>query len=139
MTGGSGAGSTPSPVPDEELDRLLKDPDARAWIDEHRLELRRYASGQAILYQMLLAGVVLGLAAQVAGYLLKTVATTEPFGLAVDLLYTLGLALWTGVVVVVFVQVIPEAKRRQIKRALDAFEAVQRENAPGKDIDPASR
>jgi len=28
----------------------------------------------------------------------------------VDLLYALGWALWTGVVVVVFVQVVPEAK-----------------------------
>ena len=42
-------------------------------------------------------------------------------------LYALGFALWTGVVVVVFVQVFPEAKRRQFKQALDAYEAAQRE------------
>ena len=46
-----------------------------------------------------------------------------------DLLYTFGWALWTGVVVVVFLQVIPEAKRRQFKRALDAYEAALREGA----------
>ena len=40
-----------------------------------------------------------------------------------DLLYALGWALWTGVVVVVFVQIYPEAKKRQYKRALDAYEA----------------
>jgi hypothetical protein len=46
-----------------------------------------------------------------------------------DLLYTLGWALWTGVVVVVFLQVLPEAKRRQYKQALDAYEAALRDKA----------
>ena len=46
-----------------------------------------------------------------------------------DLLYALGFALWTGVVVVVFVQLVPEVKRRQFKQALDAYEAAQREQA----------
>jgi hypothetical protein len=41
-----------------------------------------------------------------------------------DLLYALGWALWTGVIVVIFVQIRPEAKRRQYKQALDAYEAV---------------
>jgi hypothetical protein len=72
---------------------------------------------------------VVGLAAHVGGYLLRSSATTEPFGLVADLLYTLGLALWTGVVVVVFVQVVPEVKRRQIRRTLDAYEATLREKA----------
>jgi hypothetical protein len=31
--------------------------------------------------------------------------------------------MWTGVVVVFFAQVIPEAKERQITKALDAYEA----------------
>lgn len=44
-----------------------------------------------------------------------------------DLLYALGLALWTGVVVVVFAQVIPEVKRRQITAFLDAYDAAQRD------------
>jgi hypothetical protein len=35
--------------------------------------------------------------------------------------------LWTGVIVVVFVQIIPEAKRRQYKEALDAYEAALRD------------
>jgi hypothetical protein len=39
----------------------------------------------------------------------------------------LGDALWTGVVVVLFVQVVPEAKRRQFKQVLDAYEAALRE------------
>jgi zinc transporter ZupT len=69
---------------------------------------------------------VIGLAAHAGGYLLKSSATTEPLGLVADLLYALGYALWTGVVVVVvFVQVFPEAKRRQFKQVLDAYEAAR--------------
>ena len=40
-----------------------------------------------------------------------------------------GHALWTGVVVVVFLQIFPEAKRRHFKLALDAYEAALREEA----------
>jgi hypothetical protein len=36
--------------------------------------------------------------------------TTEPLLLVADLLYALGWSLWTGVVVVFFVQIWPEAK-----------------------------
>ena len=52
---------------------------------------------------------------------------TGPLGLLADLLHALGWSLWTGVVVVVFIQVIPEAKRRQISRAVDAYEALRRD------------
>jgi hypothetical protein len=76
---------------------------------------------------------VVGLAAHVGGYLLKSSVTTEPLGLMADLLYALGWAMWTGVVVVVvvvvFVQLFPETKRRQFKQALNAYEAAQREQA----------
>ena len=53
-----------------------------------------------------------------------------------DLLYTLGWALWTGAVVVVFTQIYPETKRRQYKQALDAYEAAgdhaQAPSGPGR-------
>jgi hypothetical protein len=49
--------------------------------------------------------------------------TTEPLMLLADLLYALGWALWTGVILVMFVQIWPEAKMRQYKQALDAYEA----------------
>jgi hypothetical protein len=57
-------------------------------------------------------------AQDVAGDLLKSSATTEPLGLVPDLRSALDYALWTGVVVVVFVQILPEPKRRQLKEAL---------------------
>ncbi len=46
-----------------------------------------------------------------------------------DLLYTLGWALWTGVVVVVFIQLHPETKKRQYEQALDAYEAARGDQA----------
>jgi hypothetical protein len=119
MTGGPEAKGAPGPFTDEEL----------AAIGAYLPELRRSVAGQRILYRSLVIGFVVGLAAHVGGYLLRSSATTEPLGLVADLLYALGWALWTGVVVVMFVQIFPEAKRRQIMRGLDAYEAAQRDKA----------
>jgi hypothetical protein len=129
MTGGPGSNGVPRTSPDEELDPTLRDPDVLAWMDEHLPELRRSVYGQRLLYQSLAAAFVVGLAAHIGGYLLRPSPPTEPLGLVADLLYALGFALWTGVVVVVFVQVFPEVKRRQFRQALDAYEAAQREKA----------
>jgi len=96
---------------------------------EHLPQVRRSVYDQRRLHWSLGIGFVVGLAAHVGGYLLKASVTTEPLGLVADLLYALGFALWTGVVMVVFVQVIPEVKRRQLKQMLDAYEATRREKA----------
>lgn len=119
MTGGPGATGGAPPFTDEEL----------AAIGAYLPELRRSVAGQRILYTSLAIGFVVGLAAHVGGYLLRSSATTAPLGLVTDLFYALGWALWTGVVVVVFVQIFPEAKRRQIMRGLDAYEAAMRDKA----------
>jgi hypothetical protein len=132
----------PTPPPttaDEGVDPQLFDPAAMAWFDEHLTELREDAYGQRILYQTLAVGFVIGLAAYVAGYLLRSSATTELLGLLGDLIYTFGWACWTGVVVVVFVQLLPEAKRRQIKRALEAYEEARRDKARQKDNNVVER
>ena len=130
MTGGSGANGAPHPFTDEELDHMgLRDPNVRARIEEHLPEFQQQASGQRPLYWILGIGFVVGLAVHVGGFLLKTSATTEPLLLVADLLYALGWALWTSVIVVFFVQIWPEAKRRQLKRWLDAYEAAMREKA----------
>jgi hypothetical protein len=100
-----------------------------AWVGENLPEVRRTAFGQRPVYWILGIGLVVGLVAYVGGYLIKSSTTTEPLGLVGDLLYTFGWALWTGVVVVVFLQILPEAKRRQYKAALDAYEAALREEA----------
>jgi hypothetical protein len=54
----------------------------------------------------------------VGGYVLTSSVTTEPLGLAADLLHALGWSLWTGVVVVVFAQIVPEANGVRSSRGL---------------------
>jgi hypothetical protein len=138
MTEGPGAKDPPPTFTDEERARgqdVLSDlgeQDRRellAWVGENLPRVRRSVSGQRFLYWSLGIGLVVGLAAHVGGYLLRSEVTTELLGLVADLFYALGYALWTGVVVAVFVQVFPEAKRRQFKQVLDAYEAAQGEKA----------
>ena len=97
-----------------------------AWVGENLTQVQRSVYDQRLLHQSLWIGLVVGLAVHVGGYVLRSSVTTEPLELVADLLYALGYALWTGVVVVVFVQIFPEAKRRQFKQVLDAYEAAQR-------------
>ena len=148
MTGDPGAKGAPHPSTDgraprqdvlglgaRERDELL------AWVGEHLTLVRRSASGERPMYWILGVAFVVGLAAHVSGFLLKTSATTEPLLLVADLLYALGWSLWTGVVVVLFVQIWPEAKKRQYKKALDAYEAAagrQARTGSGQIPDPAS-
>jgi hypothetical protein len=130
MTGEPGAEATPRPSADKrgqgqdvlglgerERDYLI------AWVGENLTLVRRSASGQRPMYWVLGTVLVVGLAFHIGGFLIKTSTTTEPLSLVGDLIYTFGWALWTGAVVVVFVQIWPEAKRRQFKQALDAYEA----------------
>jgi len=112
---------------------IFADERMTAWMQEHLPELRqRYLSGQRLLYQSLAVGFGVGLAAHIGGYVLLSSAPSGALGLVGDLLKSLGLSLWTGVVVVLFVQVIPEAKRRQITHALDEYEAVLRDKTQGR-------
>jgi hypothetical protein len=99
------------------------------WVGEHLTLVRQSASGQRPMYWVLGTVLVVGLAAHIGGFLLKTWVTTEPWLVIGDLIYTFGWALWTGAVVVVFVQIWPEAKRRQFKQALDAYEAAMADQA----------
>jgi len=120
---------------DRDRDALL------AYVGEHLTLVRRTASGQRPMYWILGLGFVVGLAAHIGGFLLKTSATTEPLALVADLLYALGWALWTSVIVVLFVQIWPDAKRRQYQQALDAYQAAagrQAHAANGQVPGPAS-
>lgn len=108
---------------------MFTDERALAWMEEHLPELRQYVYGQRILYQSLVISFLVGLAAHVGGYVLLSSVPSGLLGLLADLLHALGWSLWTGVVVVVFIQVIPEAKRRQIRQAVAAYEALRHEKA----------
>jgi hypothetical protein len=137
MSGGPGAKDPPHTLSEYERAREqalfgLGEEERRevmAWVGENLPYVRRTAVGERPVYWILGIGLAVGLVAYVGGYLIKTSTTTEPLGLVGDLLYTFGWALWTGVVVVLFLQIIPEAKRRQFKLALEAYEAAQREEA----------
>ena len=138
MSGRTEANGVPHAFPDEERAQghdpfrglgELERREALAWVGKNLPWMRRSAFGQRLLYQSLGVAFVLGLAAHVGGYVLRSGGSAEPLGLVADLLYALGFALWTGVVVTVFVQVIPELKRRQFKWALDAYEAALRDEA----------
>lgn len=122
---------------DETLDPWLRERDAMAWFETHLPELRREVSGQRILYEYLAVAVVVGLAAHASGYVLRLGLTAEPLGLLADLLYTFGWALWTGAVVVVFTQLLPEAKRREVRRLIEAVEALRRDKARTSERDGA--
>ena len=106
------------------------DEQVAAWTEEHLPELKQqYVSGQRLLYQSLVVSFVVGLAAHVGGYVLLLSAQAGLLGLLADLLHAFGWSLWTGAVVAVFLQVAPEVKRRQIKQAVDAYEALRRKKA----------
>ncbi|HEX9385945.1 MAG TPA: hypothetical protein VF918_06460 [Anaerolineales bacterium] len=105
---------------------LFTDESTVEWMEEHLSELKQSVSGPRLLYQSLVVGFVVGLAAHIGGYVLASSLPGEPLGLLADLLLALGWSLWTGVVVAVFVEVIPEVKRRQIKQAVEAYEAMRR-------------
>jgi hypothetical protein len=73
MTDGPAAtGGAPDTSMDAELDQLLRDPYAGAWFEEHQAEMRRSVSGQYSLYWSLGIGFVIGLAAHIGGYVLRT-------------------------------------------------------------------
>ena len=113
---------------DPERGAVISDEEL-GWAADHLGELRRSVSEHRFRNQLLWSGLAIGLAAHVIGYLLKSSGPGEPMAVLADLLYTLGWALWTGVVVVALVEIIPAVKERQISRALDVYEAAHRSRA----------
>jgi hypothetical protein len=108
---------------------LFTDERAVEWMEKHLPELKQFVSGPRLMYQSLGVGFVVGLVAHIGGYVLLSSVPGEPLGLLANLLQALGLSLWTGVVVAVFVQVMPEAKRQQIREAIAAYEALRHDQA----------
>jgi hypothetical protein len=118
-----------SPEIDPEVEAVLRDPESMKWMGRHLDDLRTSVATRRIRTQLVWTGVIAGLVAHVAGYLIRTSGPAEPIGLVSDLLYALGLAMWTGTVVVVLTEIIPEIKERQILAAIDAYEAALKRDA----------
>jgi hypothetical protein len=98
-------------------------------MDENVAELRQAVAGQRILHTTLALSFVAGLAAHTGGYALLQSDPGEPLGLFAELLLAMGWSLWTGVVVVVFTQIIPKVKRRQIMQAIEEYDSWRRDRA----------
>jgi len=99
------------------------------YIGKYLPEMRASLTDQRLLKQSLIAALVLGLGAHIVGYLIKSAAPGEPIALLADLLYALGFALWTAVVVVAFIELYPAVKRRQYIEAIREYEAVMGKRA----------
>ena len=116
----------------ERSDRTNHEPefseDELRWAAQHLPQIRGWISGRRFLHDAMLTAVILGLIAHVAGYVLAVSGSGEPRGLVADLLSNLGVALWTGAVLVVFVQVLPDYQRRTAQRLIEQSEALSRAN-----------
>ena len=119
MTRDDRATGEPYRFTDEEL----------AFVQTHITELRSNASGPHYVYWGLAISFVIGLGAHIGGYLLGQGTPPEPIGLLANLLYALGWSLWTGVILVLFVEVVPEAKRRGLRQYLDDYAATQHDRS----------
>ena len=98
-----------------------------AWAAANLPMLHGWVSGQKFLRDALVLVFVLGLTVHIAGYLLIITANGDPVSLLADLLSTLGTTLWTGVVLVVFLEILPDARRRWMSHRLEAYEAALRD------------
>jgi hypothetical protein len=114
----------------EQPDRTNPQPefneDELRWAAQNLPQLRAWISGRRFLYDAMITAVIVGLVAHVAGYALAVSGSGEPRGLVADLLSNLGMALWTGAVLVVFVQILPDYQRRTALRLVERSEALLR-------------
>ena len=101
--------------------------DELRWAAQNLPKIRGWISGRRFLYQAVITTVIVGLIAHVAGYLLAESGSGEPIGLVADLLGNFGVALWTGAVLVMLVQVLPDYQQRTALRLVEQSEASLRE------------
>jgi hypothetical protein len=90
-------------------------------------ELRRAVEGRTILYTWLLLAFLLGLIAHLAGYFIGAGSSNNVVTLLAELLRSLGTALWTGCVLILFVQVWPDVQQRRARRLIALYEKALRD------------
>jgi hypothetical protein len=116
----------------ERSDRTNPEPefseDELRWAAQNLPNIRGWIAGRRFLYQAVVIAVIVGLIAHVAGYPLGVSGSREPRGLVADLLSNLGVALWTGAVLVVLVQVLPDYQHRTALRLVEQSEAMRVRN-----------
>lgn len=107
---------------EESLPPISKD--ELEWAAANMPRMRRWVSGPFFVREALIYAFVFGLLAHVGGYLLTTIAHGEPLRLIADLLATMGTTIWTGAVLYIFVDVLPQTRRRWAERRLAAYESL---------------
>ena len=118
------------PMTDPPESSLIEETPSEAELDyvAPRLnELRRAVEGRTILYTWLLLAFLLGLIAHLAGYFIGAGTSNNVVLLLAELLRSLGTALWTGCVLILFVQVWPDVQQRRARGLLAMYEKTLRE------------
>jgi hypothetical protein len=87
------------------------------WVAQNLDDTQAWARGSAVIWWTLVGTFLLGLAVHVLGFAFATGALDLPAGwptdLVADLLANLGIALWTSVVLVLFLEIMPDWQRRR--------------------------
>jgi hypothetical protein len=89
------------------------------WIAAHPDEVVGWARGDRIIVWTMVLTFLLGLAVNLIGFSLASGALALPGGwptdLVADLLVNVGVVLWTSVVLVVFLEILPTRQQRQAR------------------------
>ena len=110
-------------------------PDELAWVAEHPDSARGWADADRILAWSMTVTLVVGLALNLVGYGIGSGAISTPGWLPGDLtsqlVSDLGVILWTSVILVLFIEIIPERSRRRAARYLaGARDALREQGRP---------
>jgi hypothetical protein len=93
-----------------------------AWVVAHPGSARSWAESRRISALSMVTTFVLGLLVHVVGFALGTGGIEVPAGVPADLLATLvsnlGIVLWTSVILVVFLEVLPARARRRATHSM---------------------
>ncbi|HSS36671.1 MAG TPA: hypothetical protein VLR93_10375 [Patescibacteria group bacterium] len=116
--------------------RFKGDPEYRpsdaelSWVAEHQEEAAGWVREDRFLGSALVVTFVVGLAINLLGYgMAKGVIPVLllPTDLAAELIGNLGIIMWTSVVVVIFIEVIPERERRRAVRYMAGVRSALRD------------
>ena len=117
-------------------------PDELDWARDNLDYLRRTVQNNTALYWTMIVTFVLGLVAYFLADALSIQTISLPAGwradLIADLLYNLGVTLWTSVILVLFLEVVVEHQRKRWQRYTRLVERVLRDQGQDIPIEPSN-
>ena len=106
-------------------------PDELDWARDNLASMRRTVQNNTVLYWTMIATFIVGLIAYFLADAMSTQTLLLPAGwradLIADLLYNLGVTLWTSVVLVLFLEIVVEYQRKRWQRYIRLVERVLRD------------